>query len=495
MRMIEMIPSGANWSASTDDQAQIRASLNQLARELNARGLHWSDVGLLWLANSRQLTGAPDDVLAAQQAFDGLVLNTLTEFCTEQGAWPSLIGSTVKAAFCFSDMLAEADIGNGLMWVAFAHQLLPRISLGVEITDRESGERREAGRLALQRAVDGFTAAINAELGIDLEASSACRGSLGIVFTSGSGHIAATAGGVDFRDCYGVGQGLLEAARRLDLTMTGGCASNRIPDQSQCLYYSTEAPSGGQQYKATYDHGAVVALIPAVQTLVQLDHPYKRASDQRLTLDFHPHEQYSKGRYFCVRSINGRSPRDFLQEHWKEISPTEFQAMVDQRLPIPAKPKAHYFSIASSPDPSPRSLWPNIPIYFESVDGETLLRLVRAESEDAYFYPVRMTTEELVKNARELRDSLDANGTPGDSLVAFLCESRKYVLEELSSNEEVETLAEARPESGNVIGVYLNGEYSTGEERSIGYHNYSQIGVIFNESTVADLPAGWDQDS
>jgi hypothetical protein len=489
---MQVIPSGANWSTDSDDHSQIKASLDRLSEDLGARGLRWADVGLLWLANSRKMSVEPGTVATAQQEFDTLLLDTLTEFCEQQGAWPSLIGSTVKSAFCFSDAVAESDIGDGLMWVAFSHRLLPRFSLGIAVTAKDnSQERRDAGRLALEQAVASFTADLNANLGLNLEPATACSGALGIILTSGSGHIAGPGSDVDFRDCYGVGQGLLQAAERLGLSLTGGCASNRLPEQSQCLYYTVDAPGGGREYRATYDYGAVVGLLPAAQTLVQLDHPYTRSSDQRLTLDFHPHEQYAEGRFFCVRSINGRPPLDFLKEHWTEISPEEFQAMVDERSPIPAKPKAHLFSIASSQDPSPRSLWPNIPIYFERVRGEVLLRLVRAESEDAYFYPIRMTPDELIRNAQELQESFEINGGPGDSLVTFLCESRKYVLEEEGNNGEVETMARARPEAGNVLGVYLNGEYSIGEERSIGYHNYSQIGVMFNEGTVDDLPPGW----
>lgn len=491
MRLVQIIPSGRNWSPELDDRVQIRASLDGLSRDLSERGLRWTEVGLLWLANSRKMTGEASVIATVQQAFDDLVVDTLTEFCEQQGSWPSLIGSTVKAGFGFSDTMEEFDIGDGLMWVAFAHQLLPRIPLGVAVTTKDSSERRDAGRLALQRAVDELTTDINAKRSLNLEPARACVGALGIIFTSGSGHIAGPESDVDFRDCYGVGQGLLQEARRLELTLTGGCASNRVPEQSQCLYYSTETSGDGLEYRATYDYGAVVVLLPAAQTLVQLDHPYTRDSDQQLALTFDPHEQYSEGRYFCVRSINGRPPREFLEEHWREISPEEFQVMVDERSPIPAKPKAHYFSIASSDDPNPMSLWPNIPIYFEKVGNEVMLRLVRAESEDAYFYPIRMTPDQLVHNAEELRDSLEVNGGLGDSLVAFLCESRKYVLEELGINEEVETMAQARSKGGNVLGVYLNGEYSTGEERSIGYHNYSQIGIIFNEGTIEDLPPDW----
>jgi len=488
MRLIEIIPAGVDWTVDADDRTQIRASLDQLAADLNTRGMSWSDVGLLWLANSRQVTADGEDLANAQQAFDRLLLDVLVEFCADQDAWPALIGSTVKAAFCFSDAVKQSDLSDGLMWVAFVHKLLPRVAVGIEITEHGGRDRRDAGRLALERAVTHYTAEINSAFDLDLTPGQACSGALGLVFTSGSGHVAATTGGVDFRDCYAVGQGLVEAARAFELTLTGGCASNRVPHQSQCLYYSSDSRDGRREYNATYDHGAVVAILPAAQALVQLDHPYERASDERLTIDFHPHEQYSESRYFCVRSINRRPPRDFLQEHWTEITPAEFQEMVDKGLPIPAKPKAHYFSIASSPDANPRSLWPNIPVYFEKVGTEVLLRLVRAEAEDAYFYPVRMTPEELVNNAQELRDSLEANGSDGDSLVTFLCESRKYVLEDLASNAEVEILASARPEHGGVIGVYLNGEYSTGEERSIGYHNYSQIGVIFNESASDGLP-------
>lgn len=39
------------------------------------------------------------------------------------------------------------------------------------------------------------------------------------------------------------------------------------------------------------------------------------------------------------------------------------------------------------------------------------------------------------------------------------------------------------------VGIYLNGEYSTGQLESIGYHNYSQIGVMLPQRSVNDLPA------
>lgn len=488
-RLIEIVPSGGNWTAGEDDRAQVRESLEALLRQLTRRGLQWSDVGLIWLANSRLLglgAAAEIELARAQEQFDEALLAELSEFCERYGSWPGLIGASVKASFCYSEGVGEPDIGDGLMWVAVIHRLVSP-TVGVELTGPDSPDRGEAGGRALDKAVQSLTGEINARYRLKLDAAQACEGAIGIALTSGSGHVAATAGGVDFRDCYGVGQGLLAAASRLDLTIVGGCASNRAPDQSQCLYYSTPVADDRMHYHVTYGYGAVLALIPAAHVLVQLDHPYKVASEQRLILDFHPHEQYDDSRYFCVRSINGQAPRDFLEQHWTEISPLEFQDMVEFGLPIPAKPKAHYFSIASSQDPNPRSIWPNIPVYFENVNGETLLRLVRAEGTDSFFYLIRMTPEGLVENAEELRDSMELNSTDGDSLVTFLCESRKYVLEDLNSNAEVERLALARPDGGCVIGVYLNGEYSTGRERSIGYHNYSQIGAIFGDVGTPDL--------
>jgi len=379
------------------------------------------------------------------------------------------------------------------MWVALCHQLLSRMAVGIEIIEPNSVDRRSAAKIAVNRAVDDALGIVDAEIGIRLPPLGVCEAAVGLVLTSGSGHVAAAVGGVDFRDCYGLGQGLLAAAKELNLVTIGGCASNRRPYQSQCLYYSIPETEHRQTYQATYQYGAIVAIVPAARVLVQLDHPYKRISSDTLTLDFSAHEQYEEGKYFCVRSIDGRSPREFLQEYWTEISADEFQEMVDGGEPIPAKPAAHYFSIASSSDRNPRSIWPNIPIYFEKVGDEVLLRLVRAEAEDAYFYPIRMDYKGLIENAEELRDALSVNGHTGDSLVTFLCESRKYVLEALDSNAEVENLAEAIPPEGNVFGVYLNGEYSTGQERSIGYHNYSQMGMMFGDRKSSDLPPGWSR--
>jgi hypothetical protein len=482
-RLIEIVPSGCNWSASSGDRKQIEKSLERLHDALRSRHLDWSDVGLLWLTNSRDFASCNGDVQVeqAQRQFDVEVVEALALFCQLHNHWPALIGATVKGSFCFSDQCTEADVNNGLLWVAFIHRLLPRIPIGVEIT----------GRLATRSAVNALTEALNSNLGVDLTPQATCDDAVGIIFTSGSGHVAAAVGGVDFKDCYGLGQGLLQEAEGLNLTIIGGCASNRASHQSQSLYYSIESEDGAGAYHFTYEHGAVLAILPAADVLMQLDHPYKITTDSRLTLGFHSHEKYSDSKYFCVRSINGKPPREFLQQHWTEISADEFQDIIDRGLPIPAKPKAHYFSIASSSDANPRNIWPNIPVYFEVVDGEVLLRLVRAESVESYFYPIRMTPDGLIENAEELQNSMRLNSSRGDSLFAFLCESRKYVLEDLGLNAEVEALAMARPEEGNIIGVYLNGEYSTGQERSIGYHNYSQLGMILTARDEIDLPPTW----
>jgi hypothetical protein len=44
------------------------------------------------------------------------------------------------------------------------------------------------------------------------------------------------------------------------------------------------------------------------------------------------------------------------------------------------------------------------------------------------------------------------------------------------------------PDHSQIIGWYVNGEYSTGERRSIGYHNLSQVNAVIANRSVRELP-------
>jgi hypothetical protein len=188
-----------------------------------------------------------------------------------------------------------------------------------------------------------------------------------------------------------------------------------------------------------------------------------------------------------VRLINDRPPVEFLSDYW-DYTVTELERMADEHTAIPSKPRAHLVTIASSLNRFDDNAWPNVPIWLDREENEILLRLVRAEADDGNYYLMELKPEYLVDNARDLMASVTTNFSDETSLLAFLCESRKYVLDSIGSNAEAEAMLAAAPADGSVIGIYINGEYSTGAPSSIGYHNYSQISAIIPRRPITSLP-------
>ena len=476
--MLSLIAYGTDVSPSNAlDCAEVQASLEKLETRLHASGATWADVDLLFLSNSKLIAGSTEDEIRARQhASDQAIISALTDFAKARSWFPSLVGSTVRASFFTMDGESDTDISDGLLWVAFVSAAARPVPVGVDIS-ASAASRKFAGSNALKAALaaaDEYYSRHPSHRPADADALP--RSSLGLVLTSGSGHVEAKTE-IDFKDCYAVGQYLKASADKLGIMLTGGCASNRSPAQSQTIYYSdTSAVTG--VYHSTISHAAVVAVLPYTKALLHLEHPYRKLSEDPLNIDFDDHEMYAPGRYFCVRAINGSAPSDYLRSHGWAISDAELATMIEQHVPIPTEPRAHKVSIASAPPDVEASLWPNVPVWFERVGDEIVLRLVRAEAQDSDFFLVGMTVEDLVANAAELAEAVSQNSDAGSNLLAFLCESRKYVLHDAQSNAEAETLV-GRSGRANVVGVYLNGEYSTGDFRSIGYHNYSQIGLLF----------------
>jgi hypothetical protein len=458
----------------------VQSSLQALEARLREQDLAWSDVDLLWLSNSKLLAGADEaETRSFQDISERAIVTALTDFAGERAWFPSLIGSTVRASFFSCGSESQKDISNGLLWVAVTGAAASPVPVGVDVsTSPES--RKLAGANALEAALSSAEAYFDAhpEQRPDDDRGALAENSLGLVLTSGSGHVESKVA-IDFKECYAVGQFLQQSALPLYVRLSGGCASNRSADQSQTIYFS-RPQDGGTTYYFTISHAAVVAILPYASALFHLEHPYKKMSEERLNLDFHEHDMYEVGRYFCVRAINGSTPSDYLRANGWDITDEELTAMVDNHVAIPTEPRAHKVSIASAPPDAEASLWPNVPVWFERVDDEVILRLVRAEAQDSDFFLVRMETNDLVDNARGLANAAKQSRELSRNLIAFLCESRKYVLEEEGRNDEAEALV-AGAGTNTVVGVYLNGEYSAGDFRSIGYHNYSQIGVMLTD--------------
>lgn len=457
----------------------VRSSLQDLQAQLEARQLSWSDVDLLWLSNSKIVTGATEaESRDLQDASERTIISALTDFAAECGWFPSLIGFTVRGSFFSCGGEGNDDISNGLLWVAIVGAAASPVPIGVDVSPsaearKYAGSNALASALALAEAYFADHPSARPPETDDLP-----RSSLGLVLTSGSGHVEGKVE-IDFKECYAIGQFLKQAADRLDVMLSGGCASNRTQDQSQTIYFS-EQEKEGLTYHFTFSHAAVTAILPFTRALLHLEHPYRKLSEKRLKIDFHDHEMYAAGRYFCVRAINGLPPSDYLRSNGWAISEANLSEMIENHKAIPTEPKAHKVSIASAPPDAEASLWPNVPVWFERVGDEVVLRLVRAEAQDSDFYLIGMEETDLVDNAGELASAVLQNSDTSRNLLAFLCESRKYVLAAANRNDEAEIIMDA---AGNntVVGIYVNGEYSTGDFRSIGYHNYSQIGILLTD--------------
>ena len=325
-----------------------------------------------------------------------------------------------------------------------------------------------------------------------MDATDVTASSTGILLTTGSGHIRAEQA-VDFKECYAIGQELLDAAEDCDAHIIGGCASNRSEPQLQTLYYS-EIDGRSLHYRSTYNHAAVFCFLPYARARIELDHPYERDEDvDQLDIEFNDHDRYEPGRSFYVEQVNGEPAIDFLERHWP-YSRDELEVLARDRKAIPAEPEAHLVTVASSLSRRDKRIWPNIPVWLEQVDGRLMMRLVRAEDDDANYYLMRLREGALRENARDLMATVRNNYRDDAAVLAFLCESRKYVLNRAGSNAEATEMLNSGPPDGCVVGVYVNGEYSTGMRKSIGYHNYSQIGAVVARRPRADLPPGYAQD-
>jgi len=475
----KLVPYGENLAGEVVETSQVIRVLQGLEASLDKEALAWSDVSLLLVLDSKQASSDKQQHGSSESIKAGI-----EQFCSERDWYPPLIGSSVFGTFFRHADQSQAEISDGVLFIACTSAVLEKIPVACEIT-RHPADRRFAGQRALEQAIKLFRAQMQDSLGVDIPPRTVTESSIGLIFTTGSGHIEAKEF-IDFKDCYAVGQELLKAAADNDAHLFGGCATNRTPAQLQCLYYSEDI-GARTHYRCTFQHAAVLTFLPYTRAQAHLRHPYRHLRRERLDIEFHDRDQYADGRYFYVRRIDGRAPVDFLADYW-EYSVEELRQMADDHTPIPSEPGAHLVTIASSLNRFDENAWPNVPIWLDREGDEILLRLVRAEADDGNYYLMELKPEYLADNASDLMASMKTNFSEDVSLVAFLCESRKYVLDSKGSNAEADRMLAAAPEHGALVGVYINGEYSTGAPTSIGYHNYSQIGAIVPRRPIGSLP-------
>lgn len=478
--VLQVVPYGENVASGVTQSRQVVQILERLEAGLETEGLKWHDVSLLVLFDSKSARSDKDQLESNDSIRVGL-----EEFCADRKWHPPLVGTSVFCSFFHHATESGPEVGDGLLFLACASSVLPKIPVACEITEH-TADRRYAGKRALEQGIQFLRQDMQDILGVDVPSMTVTKSSIGLIFTTGSGHIEAREE-IDFKDCYAVGQELLAAADEHEAQLYGGCATNRTQPQMQCLYYSEEI-GDRTHYRCTYQHAAVLAFLPYTLARPHLRHPYRRVDKMdRLDIEFHHREQYADGRYFYIKRINGRSPIEFLADYWN-YTEEDLVRMTDEKTSIPSEPDAHYVTIASSLNRWDKNAWPNVPIWLDREGDEILLRLVRAEADDGNYYLMEMKPEYLHRNAEDLVTELRTSVSSEATLLSFLCESRKYVLNKNSSNAEAETMLAGAPQDGALVGVYINGEYSTGATTSIGYHNYSQISAVIPRRSIRSLP-------
>lgn len=494
--ILDLTLAGSDLPPGPIEEEHVIQVARQLEERLIDQGRTWNDVSLLLLLNSKEVieedeAGDEGDsevdeeaVTAQQRKSDKNLVAGLRAFCAERGHFPPLIGTTVHAFFYADRGHEETDVTDGLLLAAYSSAVLDAIPVAVEISTRRN-DRKYAGINAVQKCVKSYRDQIAATYGKAPRPAEVFRETTGILFTSGSGHIGAKQF-IDFTDCYAVGQELRNDANGAQIV--GGCSSNRHEKQLQCIYYA-KLDRGSEVYDFTYDHAAITTLLPYSPSEYLLQHPYALADKDPLQLEFNDKDQYGEGRYFYIESINGSEPMDFLIDYW-DVSRDEMVKMMEEGTPIPAQMKTFAYTIASALSPFERAIWPNVPIWFDEVDGRALLRLVRAEAQGSPYYLMQMKRDGLRENVQALAEHFDRTVSEESAVVCFLCESRKYLLDAIDSNMEADTVLASMPDANVKLGVYLNGEYAVGPTDSIGYHNFTQIAMITPAREVSELPGG-----
>jgi nucleoside phosphorylase len=494
--ILDLTLAGGNLPPGPIEEEHVIQIARQLEGRLIDQDRSWSDVSLLLLLNSKQVVEDPvgdadgrddideDVVTARQQESDVNLVAALRGFCAERGHFPPLIGTTVKAFFYSDRGHEEPDVSDGLLLAAYSSAVLDAIPVAVEISTRRN-DRKYAGINAVQKCVKSYRDEIAAVYGKKPLVAEVFRETTGILFTSGSGHVGAKQF-FDFTDCYAVGQELRNDASGAQIV--GGCSSNRHSKQLQCIYFA-KLDRGSEIYDFTYDHAAITTFLPYSPSEYLLQHPFALVNQDQLQLEFNKKDQYKEGRYFYIERINGLEPMDFLVDYW-DVSRDEMLAMMEEGTPIPAEMKTFEYTIASALSPFERAIWPNVPIWFDEVNGKALLRLVRAEAQGSPYYLMQMKRDGLRENVQSLAAHFDRNIAQESAVVCFLCESRKYLLDAIDSNMEADTTLATMPEAHVKLGIYLNGEYAVGPTDAIGYHNFTQIAAIMPRRDTSELPGG-----
>ena len=328
--VLKIVPYGESLAGNVIQSRQVVQILERLEAGLETEGLKWHDVSLLVLFDSKSARSEKDQL----ESNDSIKVG-IEEFCAGRDWYPPLLGTSVFCSFFKHAAEGDPEIDDGLLFMACVSAVLPKIPVAYEITEHEA-DRRFAGKRALEQGIRLVRQDMQDGLSVDVPGMTVTKSSIGLIFTTGSGHIEAREE-IDFKDCYAVGQELLAASDEHEAQLYGGCATNRTQSQMQCLYYSEEI-GDRTHYRCTYRHAAVLAFLPYTLARPHLRHPYRRVDKMdRLDIEFHHREQYKVGRYFYVKRINGRAPVEFLADYWN-YTEEDLVRMTDEKHRSPQSP-------------------------------------------------------------------------------------------------------------------------------------------------------------
>lgn len=474
-RIYDITIAGRNLISDKVETKDILQLLSMLVSRLESKGYSWRDVSLLLIFNSKKT----DFQLESDQS----LISALAQHCSSHSWFPSLIGTTVFSAFYSDSEEYSTELNDGILVAAMVNSVVDRIPVTNSVSE-DVKPRNDVGSEAIRLGVNSLKDKIQQQYETHLNDIDISNSTTGLLFTTGVGYIE-NREFIDFRQAYSVGENI--KLNWSHMAIVGGSSSNRAPKQLQCLYYSMAAQDH-IDFRFTYKHSAVFAIMPYSPSALYAGHPYEIAEKNFLEIEFSNHEKYSDGRYFYVQSINDRDPVEFFSSLWG-VSVEELDKMEEEHKALAADPRTFEYTIGSAKSSYETSPWPNIPSRTKRLNGKRTIRILRAEPRDSNLYLLKLGQNGFRKNCDELLSTFQ-NRIGKDSLIlSFFCESRKYLSHFRSLNfKETDHLLSQLPSLSSFIGTYLNGEYSLGLPHSLGYHNFSLIASILPRRNVNELP-------
>jgi hypothetical protein len=474
----DIIVHGDKINTNDISSKEILKLLGTLNDKLQKKNKQWKDVALLILANSK--------IYKNQDDSEEAIISGLTEYCISQDWFPSLIGMTVRSIFYGDSEEQDKNINDGIVFIAVINQVVNLIPVTHKIINSITESKGFKAANLVSQCYEAYIKKLSDDYGLKSAPLDVARSSTGILFTRGNRYLEASKD-TDFDTTSIVTKGIIN--EHANSKIIGGCASNRVENQKQCLYYS-ENVGGRIEYKYSYSNAFIFSLIPHYSTEVMfLDHPFVNKGE--LIIEFAENKNRKGLKYRKLLKIGERDSIEYFTSKW-HLTTKELDPLLKGTKSLAAEPKTFYFTIGSSKSVSQTIIWPNVPIVIENTnigeDKKAVIKLIRPEPIDSNYYLMELEKNKLKGNCTDLVNCYTNVVNKPSYIISFLCESRKIIMEKMKINIEADTILSIPGESTKV-GFYTNGEYSFGDSKSIGYHNISLTAAIFPLKELGELPA------